>query len=369
MSARPSLFNLPTIRVGMPLVAGQLLQYGLESGLPLMFSANAFARMSARKEFAGFRLDAAAAIPEPCDAALDSSGFCAASVFGDYRFSLDQYLDLVAARSWSFWSSLDYCVEAQVAPEAATRRLRIDTTIARYWQCADRAAQRGLPPPLKVLQGHYPDEYARCAEAMGIEEGTQLVGIGSVCRRHMHGEAGVLAIVRELDKLLPRGVALHFFGLKGSGPLAALLAEFPHRVGSTDSMAYDFAVRRACPVGRTQRMRANAMIEWHARQVSELLQARAPLPTVPASARSRSVLEIATEAVGGAYGEFVLLNDLEYLDCKQLMVHDVALVQWLVGSQGASAFEDPDHDYELGVVFTAVRDALMAAGHLSSELI
>jgi hypothetical protein len=62
----------------MPLPSGRLLQYGIDSGLPLMFSANAFARYK-DGEFRDFHLDTATAIPAHVDAALDSAGFTAAS--------------------------------------------------------------------------------------------------------------------------------------------------------------------------------------------------------------------------------------------------------------------------------------------------
>lgn len=226
----------PVIRVGMPLPSGRLTEYGIASGLPVMFSANSFS-IYREGRFIAFNLRAARAIPDSCDAALDSAGFVAAVRYGDYRFTVDQYLDLVATRKWAFWSSMDSCVEDEVAPDHAMRRLRVDTTIARYFECSRKAADRGLPPPLPVLQGRYPSEYLRCAEAMGIGEGTRMVGLGSVCRRSLHGPDGVLAIIAALDRELPRNVVLHGFGLKGAGTLGILMREFPGRVGSTDSMA------------------------------------------------------------------------------------------------------------------------------------
>lgn len=107
------------------------------SGLPLMFSANAFANYRDGC-FRGFRLNAASAIPRQVDAALDSAGFTAAAQYGDYRFSVSTYLDLVASRDWAFWSAMDYCVEPAIAQDATMRRLRIAATIARYWESATR---------------------------------------------------------------------------------------------------------------------------------------------------------------------------------------------------------------------------------------
>jgi len=356
---------LPIVRVGIPLVSGELFQHGIASGLPLMFSANAFSRVDAHRRFVGFRLDAAAAIPPNADCALDSAGFVAASVFGDYRFSVDQYLDLVATRPWTFYSAMDYCVEPQIAPNAAVRRLRLEATISRYWQCANRAEQRGLPRPLPILQGYFWEEYAFCAEQFGISEDARLVGIGSVCRRHLHGPDGVLAIVQALDKVLPLSTKLHYFGLKGTAA-SALLGEFPHRFGSSDSMAWDLAVRRACPTGRTQVMRAAAMMDWHTRETGKLREAPCPLPRVPLAVRELTASEVAAQAVGEALGDLLRTGDIEYGDATRLLTRDAATVQALLAVHGADAFEDeePEDDFGLGVVYTAVRDALIRCGYL-----
>lgn len=365
----PSSAWQPTIRVGMPLPSGELLQYGVASGLPMLMSANAFARVNARREFVGFNLAAARAIPQHVDCALDSAGFVAASHFGDYRWSVDAYLDLAASRDWAFYSSMDYCVEPQVAPDAATRRLRVDATIARYFQCAHRAAQRGMQAPLPVIQGYFASEYAYCAEALAIGKDTRMVGIGSVCRRHLHGPDGLIAIMDALDRVLPPDTVCHLFGAKGSALPALQQAGLAHRVGSTDSMAYDMACRRAMPVGRTQLMRARAMVDWHARETRQLAERATRAAVLPcvASERRRDVMEVATEAVGAALGELHGSNDVEYLKASHLAAHDVYVVTALLRTQGVEAFEqeEPEDDYGLGVVYQGVREALVEAGYLA----
>lgn len=366
-SALDSAANrLPLIRVGVPLPRGRLLDYAVASGLPLMFSANAFARYRDGR-FAGFNLEAAAAIPEDCDASLDSAGFTAAAHYGDYLFTLDDYLDLVATRRWAFWSAMDYCVEPAVAPDPAMRRLRVDATIARYGQCYERAKQRGLPAPLPVLQGIYPDEYLRCARELGVGPGTPLVGIGSVCRRHLHGPDGVLAIMSVLDRELPAGVQAHMFGLKGAGTLGVLMRGFPGRIASTDSMAYDMGVRRAMPTGRTQEIRGLAMMEWHERETRQLQGAAPALPFVPRVERERSAREIALDALGGSFGDLLVDGDLEYRDGRHYVSKDSSLVSWLIQSHGPQAFEaeEPENDYGLGSSYGDIREALVQTGHLA----
>lgn len=359
----------PTIRVGMPLPSGELLDYGVASGLPMLMSANAFSRVNAQREFVGFNLRAAKAIPAHVDCALDSAGFVAASVIGDYRWSVDAYLDLAEAREWTFYSAMDYCVERQVAPDAATRRLRVDATVARYFQCANRAVQRGLQLPLAVIQGFFASEYAYCVEALALGKDTKMVGIGSVCRRHLHGPDGLIAIVEALDRVLPPETVCHLFGAKGSALPALEHAGLAHRVGSTDSMAYDMAVRRATPVGRTQIMRARAMVDWHARETRRLREGTARPSVLPCAAgeRRKDPLEVATQAVGAAFGELHGSNDIDYLDAKHLVKHDVYVVTALLRTHGVEAFvdEEPEDDFGLGVVYQRVREALVGAGYLA----
>lgn len=196
-----------------------------------------------------------------------------------------------------------------------------------------------------------------------------MVGIGSVCRRHLHGPDGLLAIVEALDRVLPPGTVCHLFGAKGSALPALAQAGLAHRVGSTDSMAWDLSVRRAMPVGRTQIMRARAMVDWHTRETRQLREpARRPaVLSCAASERRKDVLEVATEAVGAAYGELHGSNDVEYLDAKRLTAQDVYVVTALLRAQGVVAFEDeePEDDFGLGVVYERVRCALVEAGYLA----
>lgn len=356
----------PVVRVGMPLPAGTLLDLGVASGLPLLFSANAFARNGPHREFAGFNLRAAENLPEHLDAFLDSAGFVAAAKYGDYRWSVDQYLDLVATRHWAAWSAMDYCVEPQVAADAATRRLRIDATVAGYFTCRSRAAARCLPAPLPVCQGLHPDEYLRCCEQLALDSSVELLGVGSVCRRHLGGPDGLVTIVAALDAELPSHVKLHLFGVKG-GALKALQA-YAHRIASVDSMAWDMGVRRAVPVGRTQALRATAMVDWHGRQMACLGDAvtGGVLEVVRPAQRLRSAREIAEDAVGGALADLHCDHEISYREAAALVHQDATTVRAILSTQGCEAFreENPDDDFGLGVVYSAVRDALIGGGHL-----
>jgi hypothetical protein len=348
----------PLVRVGVPLVSGELTRRCLDTGLPLLFSANAFARNAADGEFAGFRLQAAQRLPAQHDIALDSAGFVAACLYGDYRWSIDAYLDLVAARPWTWWSSLDYATEPEVAGNAAMRRLRIDATCTNFVRCANRAGQRGLQDPLYVIQGYTIADYEYAIQTAPFREWPALVGVGSVCRRHVHGEHGLLQVLQLLDSALPAGTKVHLYGCKGVG--LAALRPYWSRIASVDSLAWDAGLRWAHPTGRTQAMRAQAMADWHAR-----LQAMLADPAQRClDLRVIDPLAAASEAIGSAIAELYGSNDLDYRDCNALVQQDVAVIRAVLQSAGPAAFDDPDpdDDFGLGICYGAVRQALIETG-------
>lgn len=353
----------PLIRVGVPLPSGELTRRAIDSGLPLLFSANAFAVTDADKRFTRFRLKAAEALPRDRDIALDSGGFVAAARYGDYRFSIDEYLDLVAAGPWTWYASPDYCVEPQVAENVAIRRLRMEATLANYARCSHRAERRGLPAPMPVIQGYAPDDYAWCIENMPLDRWPKLVGVGSVCRRHLGGENGLLRVIDRIDRMLPPGVALHLFGVK-SGSLAAL-RPYGERIHSMDSAAWDMGVRYEHPTGRTQRMRAEAMVRWHQNQT--VLVGTAVVPPLQREldvACERTVDDVVAQAVGTALASLYGSGDLAYRECSCMTEADLTTVRAVIQVHGIEAFEqeEPGDDFGLGIVYSEVRDALIAEG-------
>ncbi|TAL72849.1 MAG: hypothetical protein EPN79_02065 [Burkholderiaceae bacterium] len=352
----------------MPLPSGELLQRGLATGLPLLFSANAFAKVGADREFNGFRLDAARRIPDDVDASLDSAGFVAAVRYGGYRWEIDDYLELVAARAWSWWATMDYCVEEAVAGNTGVRTLRIDATLSNYFKCARRAAQRGLSAPMPVIQGWTASDYVACARNMPLQSWPALVGVGSVCRRQIGGRDGILSVIEAIDKVLPANCMLHLFGVK-SGALKALQA-FGKRIASVDSMAWDAAVRRAHPTGRTQALRARAMVNWHDKQIAGLTAAglarQVQQSLLPMEQPTRTLEDTFSCAVGKVFGDLHCDGEIDYREARTLLEQDLTVVRLLLEQYGVSAFmqEEPQNDFGLGVTYSAVRDALIQEGFL-----
>src|SRR3546814_17495744 len=70
---------------------------------------------------------------------------------------------------------------------------------------------------MPVIQGRRPDDYERCLDGLALDYGlTPLIGVGSMCRREVSGPEGLIAVFDHLDRILPKGVMLHGFGVKGT---------------------------------------------------------------------------------------------------------------------------------------------------------
>lgn len=171
---------------------------------------------------------------------------------------------------------MDLCCEPEVAGDRGTVRARVEGTAQLLRECRQAVEWRrwegdgDISDPLPVLQGWHADDYERSAELADTVLGgawPRLVGVGSVCRRHVGGPAGLLAVVARLSSVLPSNTRLHLFGVKSTA--LPLLREVSGRVESVDSMAWDFAARReAHAAGRpaSVQARGEAMHRWIARQ-------------------------------------------------------------------------------------------------------
>src|SRR3546814_1568939 len=80
------------------------------------------------------------------------------------------------------------------------------------------------------------DLYERCLDGLALDYGlTPLIGVGSMCRREVSGPEGLIAVFDHLDRILPKGVMLHGFGVKGTALSHPKGIE--HRIASIDSQA------------------------------------------------------------------------------------------------------------------------------------
>ncbi|EQB05100.1 DUF7221 family queuine tRNA-ribosyltransferase-like protein [Sphingobium baderi] len=257
------------IIVGLPhLSAGKLLERARALQQPVLVSANAFSRWSLRqgwRDWSGWStrvLGNATGLHSLC---LDSAGFSAMTCLGGYPWTIDKYVSLAACHPFRWWASLDYCVEQEITGDRDEVVDRISRTIRANIDCRQRAEDRGIAATfMPVIQGRLPSDYERCADAMpAIIERAGLIGVGSMCRRAIHGPEGMIAVVDHLDRVLPPRLRLHLFGVKGQA--LPYLIPFSHRVASIDSQAYGVAARAAARrQGRSKSdlMVADCMEHW-----------------------------------------------------------------------------------------------------------
>lgn len=248
------------IIVGLPhLRHGPILSRALAMQAPVLISANALSRWtvnSGLRDGAGWDTRALAVLPTGTEIALDCGGFTAHMTYGGFPWTIENYLDLVEAFRFRWFASFDYPVEPEIAAERDAVEDRISRTIAANLQTYASARRRGIHRlMLPVLQGRSYEDYARCADALcGMIENAPVIGLGSMCRREIRGPAGIVAIVEQLDRLLPRGTRLHLFGVKGSALI--YLEHLEHRIASIDSqgLRHRRAARRPSPGSHQDRL-------------------------------------------------------------------------------------------------------------------
>lgn len=294
MEREAAVKDYPLIRIGLPYSsAGELTQQAQRLGASTLLSMGSYVRPPAGgvtgfPTFAGFSPLGAAPFSTP--AALDSGGFTA-MLAGGYRWTVDQHVDFVATNRgageqpfpWAWWAAMDYCVEPEIAGNRAEVERRMQQTVDTYGETLDHLVDwwnegvTDVPAPMPTLQGRTAADYVWSARAMAKEIDAHhpcscpttgpetctaechrdhaglpsLVGLGSVCRRELHGPSGLLTILDALDRELPPHVRLHLFGVKGA--TLAHLDRFGTRVASVDSMAWD---KRATEAVKEQRRAA-----------------------------------------------------------------------------------------------------------------
>lgn len=277
------LLGLPYLR------RGTLLNRAIALGASVLVSANAFSAWrnippltrtvlgGELKTFPGYR-EWERFRPPPAELVaslpvyLDSAGFVAAVRYGGWPWTPDDYIALCAAAPWRWFASMDWCVEPQVAQNEDAVLDRISGTIRLNIECLVRAQDRGIADRfMPVIQGWEARHYLRCLDRMwGVIDGRPIIGIGSMCRRHVHGQQGILQIIEALDREAPKGVRFHLFGLKSDG--AEILRQHP-RVASMDSQAYGTEARMRAMrsgVSKTNAYLADVMAEWWEGQEARL---------------------------------------------------------------------------------------------------
>lgn len=256
------------IVVGLPhLSEGPILQRARRMQQPMMISANCLSRWRSTaggwREWRGWRTGPLGNAHGLKSLDLDSAGYVLMARYQGYPWSIADYMALAASYPFRRFAAADYCCKAEIARTVATNR-----------ECRARADDLGIVDRfMPVLQGRSPEDYGRCAEALywSMLPGA-VVGIGSMCRRELHGSDGLVAVVEHLDRVLPSpGPRLHLFGVKGSA--LPWLLPFAHRVASIDSQAWGTAARndaRRRQVSKSGLLAADHMERWTGAQLDRL---------------------------------------------------------------------------------------------------
>jgi hypothetical protein len=261
------------IILGLPhLRQGPILRRALTLKTPVLVSASALAcwrRIDGCRRWTGWDFAQLRNLPADVQTILDCGGFTSHVVYGGFPWSIDDYIGLATAHPFRQFASFDYPCEAEIAADDAAVKERISRTIGANREtrrCAEDAgiADRFMP----VLQGRSPSDYERCADALAWSMiPGRTVGVGSMCRRDVPGPEGLIAVVEHLDRILPVGVRLHCFGVKGSA--LPFLRPFEQRIASIDSQAYGIAARHDAlrrGVSKTDGLVAQHMTRWFLRQ-------------------------------------------------------------------------------------------------------
>ena len=169
--------------------------------------------------------------------AADSGGFVASRIWGEYRYSLAQYVNWL--RSWRpQWAAMmDYCCEPELAVVTHERQRRTTENARTAWTHFQHVPFAWVP----TIQGWLPEDYRRHAcemqplieemQAAYLNNPNWRVGVGTLCRRN--NVAMVQAILDAVREVLP-GIPLHLWGIK----LDALRSLDLTQVVSSDSAAW-----------------------------------------------------------------------------------------------------------------------------------
>ena len=266
------LLGLPTLR------PGPLWSRAVSIGAPVLLSANALSRW--RNDGLGLRhwdgFDGRhLGLVSHHKVALDSAGFVAASRYRRLpvvnaalpRPGSRCTLAMVGgvgqgSASVAGWKAnggaQDWCVEPEVAGDEGRRAgPHLRNRPASTW-CACAAASAAVLPTasFRFLQGWHPNHYLRCLERMPWVLDSPLVAIGSMYRRHTHGEHGVLHVLDKLDRAFGGSASRwHLFGPKSQA--IAVAAQSPPRGQHRQS-----GLRGGGPTGRPAKPALRRVTQW-----------------------------------------------------------------------------------------------------------
>jgi len=203
----------------------------LPDGINTMFSASAFtARFLKDGKWPRWRF-----FPFAGRTWADGGGFNLLNLYGEYPFTVANWMNLVAFLGADYCATLDYPCEPDISRQLGlmTNEDRLQATVERARECLEYSEMLDTQI-VPVIQGFSLGEYRRCID-LHSRAGTirEYMAVGSMCRRLSSNKLhelipGIYSHARQA------GVKrLHFFGLKADRALGDL-SEF---IWSRDSAA------------------------------------------------------------------------------------------------------------------------------------
>jgi hypothetical protein len=173
--------------------------------------------------------------------AADCGGFVATRIWGEYRYSAEEYVDWLQRWQPVWAATMDYCCEDEITtgkPGIVRERQKRTTEQAyHFWQRYRAVPWIWVP----TLQGWHPEDYrVHAQELLPLLQEMQAyygqasswrVGVGTLCRRA--NVKMINQVLRAIRTVLPT-TPLHLWGIK----LAALKSLDLTHVVSSDSAAW-----------------------------------------------------------------------------------------------------------------------------------
>lgn len=265
---------------------------------------------------------------------IDSAGFVAMAMHGGYFWTTESYVfELCTHPAIKRFSSMDLCVEQEVANNRHEVEERLAKTINLNFACARHAKEAGIYEKLMpVIQGATADDYLRCFDRIStIVRPGATIGVGSMCRRPTRGPDGSTAVLEALDRNLPKDVRLHLFGLKSDGAEAACV--FGDRIDSVDSQSYGIRARRIAnderaknpAFSKTNVFLAKVMSDWYQGQMARLANPRPfltqPELSIPSLNQPATVLDALERVARAELNELIAEGALDHdqMICGRLL--------------------------------------------------
>lgn len=199
---------------------------------PILLPASSWAREGLKKP----------SIPaQITDTGADCGGFVASRVWGDYRYTLEQYAAWLHTWIPGWAATMDYCCEPELEQVTRERQERTTANAIEAWTRYKSASWAWV----STIQGWTPGDYRHHANVLKplllemqryyADNPAWRVGIGTLC--HRNDVTAVQAIVNAVRDVLP-GIPLHLWGIK----LDALRSIDLRQVVSSDSAVWHGAM-------------------------------------------------------------------------------------------------------------------------------